>query len=1067
MGIDTMGSYGMKGARLHTKGFTLIASLLLLLLLSGIAIGLMMMVTTESKVGATDLQNDVAYHSAEGGIEKMASDLAATFQNMQAPTAAQICAVSNTPPTMPGVTWESYSVAPASGCTGTLAATWGQISSGPNQNLWAQIIPVNMLATAALTGGQEVSMMRSAQVALIPVFQFGVFSESDLGFFDSPTLDFNGRLHTNADLYLGVMQGYTLTFHDKMEAYGNVVTEVLPNGITINYGGSGDTGNVYIPTTDGGCSTTTTNCVTKAANSDPASSPWGDGSVQGQGGNPPQSAYNTSKWNTFSKSTTNYEIINGNYGNTTNPGTGAKKLSMPFVGGNALPFEIIRRPRTGEDSTSALATSREYNMAQIHVLLSDDPNDLPGGSSDTNNVRLANVTGSNASNPYGIPMTAGNYPASLAASLPANNTYNLYFAAASNAVPNASNCSGTTCTPDWPHAPAAQTSGNPNPSLQPAGAPIYLNHGTPTISLCPPAGVASSGVPAGCPVPATGAYPYYAPPNAIGSTLYNSANATAWNLTDGWLRVEYRNASGSWVPVTNEWLQLGFARGLTAPTLPGSSAPAAGTNPVNPNAILLLQEPADRTESGTLPTSIATPPPACVSPCSTWTPGVPPEAASDQGSGGQWYFGVTPATPTTQSLTQYNWYPINFYDAREGEPRDTDHGTNSCTTNGVMNAVEIDVGNLKRWLKGSIGSSGPNVDYLAQNGYVLYFSDRRGMLYNPNPPYNGAKSGDSGLEDVINRSSQAGTPDGVLEPAPAGAPLSPTGVALSPEDVNENGVLDEWGTANLGLGQYNGATNQNVQITLANPDNPYSPRINSCSTTAPKNWVSGARHVLKLVDGSFGNVPLRTDSAATLADPGGFTVASENPVYIWGNYNSNAADPFWSGGADIAGHSSAAVIADAVTVLSNNWNDQESMGIPGGFDVTTSTTRSASTTYYRLAIAAGKNMSFPFPSWENGTDYPFGTDGGVHNFLRFLEDWNSSGATLHYGGSLVSLYYATYATGVFKCCTYSVYEPPTRDYKFDSDFTLPQGLPPGTPLFRDVESLGYRQLFTTRNATSQ
>jgi hypothetical protein len=568
-------------------------------------------------------------------------------------------------------------------------------------------------------------------------------------------------------------------------------------------------------------------------------------------------------------------------------------------------------------------------------------------------------------------------------------------------------------------------------------------------------------------VPATGAYPYYAPPNAIGSTLYNSANATAWNLTDGWLRVEYRNASGSWVPVTNEWLQLGFARGLTAPTLPGSSAPAAGTNPVNPNAILLLQEPADRTESGTLPTSIATPPPACVSPCSTWTPGVPPEAASDQGSGGQWYFGVTPATPTTQSLTQYNWYPINFYDAREGEPRDTDHGTNSCTTNGVMNAVEIDVGNLKRWLKGSIGSSGPNVDYLAQNGYVLYFSDRRGMLYNPNPPYNGAKSGDSGLEDVINRSSQAGTPDGVLEPAPAGAPLSPTGVALSPEDVNENGVLDEWGTANLGLGQYNGATNQNVQITLANPDNPYSPRINSCSTTAPKNWVSGARHVLKLVDGSFGNVPLRTDSAATLADPGGFTVASENPVYIWGNYNSNAADPFWSGGADIAGHSSAAVIADAVTVLSNNWNDQESMGIPGGFDVTTSTTRSASTTYYRLAIAAGKNMSFPFPSWENGTDYPFGTDGGVHNFLRFLEDWNSSGATLHYGGSLVSLYYATYATGVFKCCTYSVYEPPTRDYKFDSDFTLPQGLPPGTPLFRDVESLGYRQLFTTRNATSQ
>src|SRR5271169_3109310 len=90
MGIDIMGSYEMKSARLHTKGFTLIASLLLLLLLSGIAIGLMMMVNTEGKVGGTDLQNNAAFHSAEGGIEKMASDLNATFHNVATPTPAEI-----------------------------------------------------------------------------------------------------------------------------------------------------------------------------------------------------------------------------------------------------------------------------------------------------------------------------------------------------------------------------------------------------------------------------------------------------------------------------------------------------------------------------------------------------------------------------------------------------------------------------------------------------------------------------------------------------------------------------------------------------------------------------------------------------------------------------------------------------------------------------------------------------------------------------------------------------------------------------------------------------------------
>src|SRR5208282_2141480 len=155
-----------------------------------------------------------------------------------------------------------------------------------------------------------------------------------------------------------------------------------------------------------------------------------------------------------------------------------------------------------------------------------------------------------------------------------------------------------------------------------------------------------------------------------------------------------------------------------------------------------------------------------------------PQLLSDAGSGGQWGFGVTPTAPTVttpQSFTQFNWYPINFYDVREGEPRDIDWSSvsgvadNSCTTNGVMNAVEIDVGNLKKWLAGTIPGSGSNVNSTAQNGYILYFSDRRGMLVNPGPnaisshPV-GTKSGDSGLEDTINSTSNPpGTPDNALE----------------------------------------------------------------------------------------------------------------------------------------------------------------------------------------------------------------------------------------------------------------------------------------------------------------
>jgi len=65
---------------------------------------------------------------------------------------------------------------------------------------------------------------------------------------------------------------------------------------------------------------------------------------------------------------------------------------------------------------------------------------------------------------------------------------------------------------------------------------------------------------------------------------------------------------------------------------------------------------------------------------------------------------------------------------------------------------------------------------------------------------------------------------------------------------------------------------------------------------------------------------------------------------------------------------------------------------------------------------------------------------------------------MYYKGSMVSLFYATYNTGTFKCCT-DVYGVPARAFYFDLDFTSPGGLPPGTPMFRDVETLSYRRCY--------
>ncbi len=353
--------------------------------------------------------------------------------------------------------------------------------------------------------------------------------------------------------------------------------------------------------------------------------------------------------------------------------------------------------------------------------------------------------------------------------------------------------------------------------------------------------------------------------------------------------------------------------------------------------------------------------------------------------------------------------PLGLYDTREGEVRDNSlgSGNTSCAIGGIINTVELDVGNLRRWLQGTTGFNGTSTESASQNGYLFYFSDRRGMLPNPE----GVKVGEYGFEDIVNPSDSSGVPDDAFADS---------------EDVNQNGVLDTYGADNLG-----------DAFGVANGDPTI--RIN-CNTIGRKNRVRGARHGLKLANGSLGNLPTKPDGS------GGFTVASENIVYVQGNYNadnSGYGDP----------HAAAAVIADAASFLSKDWEDWRSFRHPTYKG--SSTLRKAATSYYRVAVAAGKNIPWPHPNWTGNEDY--GLDGGTHNFLRYLERW--SGKTFHYRGSLVSLYYSEYAPGIYKCCN-TVYSPPTRDYEFDDNFLDIAKLPPGTPRFRDIVNLGFQQIFT-------
>src|SRR5580692_7693925 len=79
----------------NSRGFTLIAALLLTVLLSGVAVGLLFMVSNEARMGGNDLEGNLAYYGAEAGIENLTSELSQLYQTTQIPTAASITALTN------------------------------------------------------------------------------------------------------------------------------------------------------------------------------------------------------------------------------------------------------------------------------------------------------------------------------------------------------------------------------------------------------------------------------------------------------------------------------------------------------------------------------------------------------------------------------------------------------------------------------------------------------------------------------------------------------------------------------------------------------------------------------------------------------------------------------------------------------------------------------------------------------------------------------------------------------------------------------------------------------------
>ncbi len=94
------------------------------------------------------------------------------------------------------------------------------IATGSFAGLQGMITPYTIDVTAQSPAGSESSLRRKVNTIAIPVFQFGIFSETDLSFFPGPTFNFGGRVHTNGNLFLAKDDnGNQLILNDFVTAY--------------------------------------------------------------------------------------------------------------------------------------------------------------------------------------------------------------------------------------------------------------------------------------------------------------------------------------------------------------------------------------------------------------------------------------------------------------------------------------------------------------------------------------------------------------------------------------------------------------------------------------------------------------------------------------------------------------------------------------------------------------------------------------------------------------------------------------------------------------------------------
>jgi hypothetical protein len=971
------------------RGAALITAILILALLAVIAMSVLGFVSSEIRIAGSDLQRTQTFYASAAAMEKMTSDLSDLFSRTSNPTPAQLLFIQNSPPpelTQMGFAFnqklslDSVTLTAMRNSQGITNGSFptANIQSGPYAGLTATVAPYLMSSTTTQTATKaQVTLQRQVNNYLIPLFQFGMFSDEDIELHPGPAFTFNGRVHANGNIYVNG----NVTFLSKVTAANELVTDVLRNGTV-------KTSNTVSMQVGAINSPITTGSVIGGPNFPAATS-----GLRGFFPGSPDGSPNTN-WESTSVAAAQVGVANQFGGQLQTRTTGAVPLLLPLQLGGSPTREIIKRRMPGD--SQVLSQSRYHNKAQIRILLDDeaafinDASAIPPGQG----VPLSSFIPESL--PEGVGVSAGG-----GKGLWRINDDGTYIDTTATAMKQSST---TGPQADTVRGIKAMPASAPAPDQSGDGAAIPWGAGI-----------------------------------------------------QGRILIQIVAPDGSVYDVTKQILSLGMTEGepngivylqrpLWATFVQGSRDATGGNNSltyvvggdgVSPNINGTNIGISGRIDTATAVQDAAYGYLSSLQEDTTKGAGVRPD-------------GPEPADDLNSIV------PINVYNVREGRINSA-LTSNLIYERGMMSVVEINMRNLARWVDGVYdtnllaGTNAASTNIAASNGCIVYVSDRRGDKVKPEIDSVGVLLSTNGLvdnEDIYGPNDALDPGEDVIDAGTDGATNLLKKSSLQ-KDVSE--LPDPLqGSAGFPLDQ-TGTREARAKLAAA--------------WTNPNNYF---RRAVRLFNAE--NLQI-TGASGKLSATQGLTVATENMVYTWGNYNTTGINgqppgastlndptqPFFYLGNQVP----ASIVADAYFPLSKTWFDGLSEMYPDKLGQRAADANLPSVgdeTSVRAGIIAGNNLSAlaGSPDAGNSGSGESRLNGGMHNFPRFLEDWR--GQRWNFVGALIPLYHSTQALGPYNADSV-IYSPPTRNWAFDISFTDPSRLPPGTPAFEYIMPTGFRQVF--------